>query len=166
VLRKKDLLKKHDPSLVEGAVGLGKQMTVVKDALVAMSAGGVTAMHDATEGGVLGGLFEVASASGVGMEVDESRFVYPEEVRMVMEYVGMDPLPAIAEGSLIITAKPSSSKEILRRLREAGIEGSVVGKATALPKVRIIRRRDGRVVPLEVPAQDPFWLAFFESLKA
>jgi hydrogenase expression/formation protein HypE len=165
VLRKKDLLSKNDPALVEKAIRLDKQMTVVKDALTAMSAGGVTAMHDATEGGVIGGLYEVASASGVGMEVDESKFIYPDEVRMVLEHVGLDPLPSIAEGSLILTAKPSSSKEILRRLKEAGIDASVIGKATALPKVRTIRRRDGRVVPLQVPDQDPFWLAFFESLK-
>ena len=57
-----------------------QQMTVVKDALTAMEAGGVHAMHDATEGGVRGGLFEIASASGIGMEIDESLFVYPEEI--------------------------------------------------------------------------------------
>ena len=44
---------------------------------LAKAAGGVTAMHDATEGGVIGGLFEIADASGVGMDIDEYRFVYP-----------------------------------------------------------------------------------------
>jgi hydrogenase maturation factor len=45
-------------------------MTVVKDAMIAMNAGGVTAMHDATEGGVIGGLFEITNASGIGMRID------------------------------------------------------------------------------------------------
>jgi len=48
VVREKELLKKYPPDLVKKAKALSKQMTVVKDALTAMEAGGVTAMHDAT----------------------------------------------------------------------------------------------------------------------
>ena len=104
VLGERELLKNYPASLVEKAKALCQQMTVVKDCLIAMETGGVTAMHDATEGGVMGGLFEVASASKVGMEIDESRFIYPEEVRMVCEAFSIDSVAAIAEGSLIITA--------------------------------------------------------------
>ena len=107
VLGENELLKNYPASLVEKAKALCQQMTVVKDCLIAMEAGGVTAMHDATEGGVIGGLFEVASASKVGMEIDESRFIYPEEVRMVCEAFSIDSVAAIAEGSLIITARLS-----------------------------------------------------------
>lgn len=163
-VREKDLLKIHPPELVERAKALTREMTVVKDAMVAMEAGGVTSMHDATEGGVIGGLFEVANASGVGMVVDEASFIYPEEVKMICDFFGIDPVAAIAEGTLIITAKPSSSEEIIRRLQSAGIRASVVGKVTDDPEVRILKRPDGRTVPLEIPEQDPFWPVFFESV--
>ncbi len=93
-------------------------MSVVRDAEIAKKAGGVTAMHDATEGGVIGGLFEIADASGVGMRIDEARFVYPPEVRMVCEAFGIDPVAAIAEGSLLITAEPASSPAIIHALRQ------------------------------------------------
>ncbi|MFO7732835.1 MAG: AIR synthase family protein [Candidatus Aminicenantes bacterium] len=165
VLREEELLGRHPAALVGKAKALAYQVSVVKDALTAMAAGGVTAMHDATEGGVMGGLFEIASASGVGMEVDESLFVYPEEVRMVCETFAIDPVRAIAEGSLLITARPSSSSRIIARLRTKKIEGSVIGKVTANRRRRILRRLDGKVERLAVPEQDPFWPAFFEGLK-
>ena len=141
-------------------------MTVVKDALIAMEAGGVTAMHDATEGGVIGGLFEIANASNVGMEIDESLFIYPEEVNAICEFFNIDPIAAIAEGSLLITAKPSCSEKIINDLKNAGIKASVIGKATENVKKRYIKRLDGRVFPLAIPSQDPFWPAFFQSLKS
>jgi hydrogenase maturation factor len=163
-VREKALLKSHPKDLVERAKALCKEMSVVKDAMVAVEAGGVTSMHDATEGGVIGGLFEVANASGVGMVVDEASFVYPEEVKMICDFFGIDPVAAIAEGSLIITAKAGSSTGIIRRLHSAGIRASVVGTVTADPEERVMNRSDGRTVSLEIPEQDPFWPVFFESV--
>ena len=138
-------------------------MSVVRDAEIAKKAGGVTAMHDATEGGVIGGLFEIADASGVGMRIDEARFVYPPEVRMVCEAFGIDPVAAIAEGSLLITAEPASSPAIIHALSSAGIAASIIGTVTDLPLHRVLARNDGSRIPLAVPEQDPFWPVFFES---
>jgi hydrogenase expression/formation protein HypE len=166
VIRQEELLTKYSESLVRKAKSFLKQMTVVKDALVAMGAGGVTSMHDATEGGVIGGLFEVANASHVGMEVDESLFIYPEEVRMVCEAFDIDPVAAIAEGSLLITSTPTHSEKILKRLKKAGIQASIIGKVIRNTKKRMMRRLDGRSVPLAIPPQDPFWPAFFKGLEA
>jgi hydrogenase maturation factor len=164
VIREEELLEKYPSPLVEKAKALCMQMTVVKDALLAMGSGGVTAMHDATEGGVIGGLFEIASASGVGMEIDEEEFVYPEEVRMVCEAFDIDPLAAIAEGSLLITARPKNSQNIVNSLRAGGIAASVIGRATSDPRTRTIHRRDGTIAALAIPSQDPFWPLFFDSL--
>lgn len=164
VLREKELLKNYPPSLVEKAKALCKQMTVVKDALTAMEVGGITAMHDATEGGVIGGLFEIANASEVGMDIDESLFIYPEEVKMVCEAFGIDPVSAIAEGSLLITARPEQSKKVIKRLQDEGIEAAVIGEATRDSTARIMKRRSGVKIPLAIPPQDPFWPAFFKGL--
>jgi hydrogenase maturation factor len=112
-----------------------------------------------------GGLFEIANASGTGMEIDEASFVYPKEVKMVCEAFNIDPIAAIAEGSLLITAKPTHSKEIIRRLKKANINASIIGKVTGEPKTRIIKRLDGSVIPLEIPEQDPFWPVFFEGVE-
>lgn len=165
VLREKELKDKYSRSLVEKAKALCKQMTVVKDALTAMETGGVTAMHDATEGGVIGGLFEIASASKVGMEIEEASFIYPEEAKMVCEAFDIDPIAAIAEGSLLITASPTHSEKIISRLKKVNINASIIGKAVGDKETRIIKRLDGSVVQLAIPDQDPFWPVFFEGLK-
>lgn len=162
-LYESELSKKYDRSLVNQAKSLCNQITVVKDALTAMEAGGVTAMHDATEGGVLGGLFEVANASKVGMELDETLIIYPEEVQMVCEFLSLDPLTAISEGSLIITAAPEAVKNIIHRLNAVGIQSSIIGKVVSDTKKRIIKRRNGNIIPLEIQS-DPFWPAFFKGI--
>jgi hydrogenase maturation factor len=165
VVREKELLESYPADLVAKAQLLAKQMTVVRDALTAMDAGGVTAMHDATEGGVLGGLFEVANASNVGMEIDELLFVYPEEVKMVCKAFSIDPLTAIAEGSLLITSKTEYSPKIIEGLSKAGIQASVIGKVKKNRNERTMKRRDGKRIPLSIPDQDPFWPAFFAGLE-
>ena len=165
VLREDELLDKYPISLVKKAQALCKQMTVVKDALTAMDAGGVTAMHDATEGGVIGGLFEIASASHVGMDIDETLFIYPEEVEIVCEAFNIDPVSAIAEGSLLITVRPTHSEKVLERLEGTGIKASVIGEVTKDSDKKQMRRLDGGVVRLAIPEQDPFWPAFFKGLE-
>jgi len=165
-LREGELAGKYPSDLIAKAKNLCWQMTVVKDAATAMSAGGVTAMHDATEGGVIGGLFEIASASNVGMEVDESLCLYPDEVRMVCEAFGIDPVEAIAEGTLLITANANASGRIAAQLKQAGIPASVIGTVTADPARKVMRRQEGSVVSLAIPKQDPFWPAFFAGLAA
>ncbi len=164
VVREKELRAAYPSKLVERAKALRYQMSVVKDALTAMAAGGVTAMHDATEGGVMGGLFEIANASGVGMETEENLFLYPDEVRIVCEAFDLDPVLAIAEGSLLLTTRPSSSAGVIGSLKKAGINASVIGRVLKDKRRRIMRRRDGRTEKLAIPEQDPFWPAFFKGL--
>jgi len=163
-LREEELRARYPAALVDRAKALDKAITVVDDALAAAAAGGVTAMHDATEGGVMGGLFEIAAASRVGMEIDESLFVYPDEVRMVCEAFGLDPVRAIAEGSLLITVRPGKSAAVISRLKRKRIAASVIGRVLRDRRKRTMRRSDGRTEELKVPEQDPFWPAFFEGL--
>jgi len=165
VLREKELLENYPSTLVKKAKSLCKEMTVVKDALAAMEAGGVSAMHDATEGGVIGGLFEIANASQVGMDIDESLFICADEVRMVCEAFGLDPVSAIAEGSLLITARPTHSEKIVKRLKALRIDASIIGKVLKDSRKRVMRRRNGSVISLAIPNQDPFWPAFFKGLE-
>jgi hydrogenase maturation factor len=100
------------------------------------------------------------------MEIEEEAFVYPDEVRMVCETFGIDPIAAIAEGSLLITARPNRSENVVYRLGSEGIRASIVGKVTDDVETRIIKRRDGSVEQLAIPPQDPFWPAFFDSLSS
>jgi hydrogenase maturation factor len=148
---------------VARADALFEQMTVVPEATVARRFGlrdeGVTSMHDATEGGVLGGLTEVAAASGVGMRVDLAAIPVRPEVAAVCAHAGMDPYAAISEGTLIATVVPARAEGFLSALAQAGIEAADVGEVTDAAAGRVLVTGEGEV-PLEHPGLDPFWGAF------
>jgi hydrogenase expression/formation protein HypE len=84
---------------------------------------------------------------------------------MVCEAFEIDPVSSIAEGSLLITASPTHSEDILRRLKVDGINASIIGKVTRDIRARTLKRLDGSLVPLAIPKQDPFWPVFFEGLS-
>lgn len=139
------------------------QMSVVEDALTAAEAGvrenGVTAMHDATECGVWGGLFEVAQASGVGMAIDKEKIIVQDAVRKVCDLFGIDPYSSISEGTLIIACRPHKAKEVVRRLGDKGIKAGMAGEIVNREKgMRIFEK--GTSTELVHPKVDPFWSAF------
>ena len=149
--------------VVRAADALFEQMTVVPEATVARAFGlreqGVTSMHDATEGGVFGGLTEVAAASGTGMRIDLEAIPVRPEVRAVCEHTGMDPYTSISEGTLIATVAPDRAEAFLAALAEAGIDAAGVGEVVEAARGTALLTRDGER-PLEHPGPDPFWGAF------
>ncbi len=143
------------------------QMSVVEDAMTAASTGvreeGVTAMHDATECGLWGGLYEVARASKVGMRIEKEKIPVLEEVRKICELFRMDPYCAISEGTLIITCKQKRTDEVLRRLAEKGITAAAIGETVPEAEgINLIEK--GREHPLDHPRVDPFWEAFGRTM--
>jgi hydrogenase maturation factor len=139
------------------------QMSVVEDALTAAEAGvrenGVTAMHDATECGVWGGLFEVAQASGVGMAIDKEKIIVQDAVRKVCDLFGIDPYSSISEGTLIIACRPHKAKEVIRRLGDKGIKAGMAGEIVE-PRQGMRIFEKGTSTELAHPKVDPFWAAF------
>ena len=81
--------------VLERARSFANELSVVPDAAAAVPAG-ATAMHDATEGGVLGAACELAIASGLGVEVDASRVPIRTETRAICDALLLDPLRLIA----------------------------------------------------------------------
>jgi hydrogenase maturation factor len=138
-------------------------MTVVPEARVAAAFGlrdaGVTSMHDATEGGVLGGLLEVATASEVGMRIELDSIPVRPEVRAVCDHVGIDPYAAISEGTLIATVVPDRAEGYLEALSREDIDAAIVGDVTDPAAGRVLVAA-GDERPLEHPGLDPFWGAF------
>lgn len=165
-LYEEELSRTFTSTFIEQAKGYMKKMSVVTDALTAMEAGGVHGMHDATEGGVLGGLFEVANASNVGMWIDESRFIWTEEMEGICNYFQIDPLLSIAEGTLIIVCESSRASPILQALNRKGISASIVGEVLPPSRGKKIKRRTGTIEELRIPEQDPFWPCFFKGVSS
>jgi len=138
------------------------QMSTVEDSLTAASVGlrdaGVTAMHDATECGVLGGLYEMAHAASVGMDVDVAAIPVQNDIAKICQHFGMDPYTSISEGTLLLTCRPHRTTDVLKALADKGILAAQVGTCSAKREVRL--RESGATRKLDHPRIDPFWEAF------
>jgi len=155
---------KYGVSFRKRAQNVFYQMSTVKDASIAASVGGLTAMHDATECGVWGGLFEIAQHSQVGMLIDINKIILQEEVRLTCDCFGLDPYKSISEGTLLATANRKKAKSIVAALEGAGIPASIVGEVTL--KNKGMHVLDGsKSFELKHPRIDPFWSKFEECLK-
>lgn len=102
-------------------------ISVVKDAGVALAAGGVHALHDPTEGGVATGLHELAQAANVGLEIIEEQLPYLPATVALCNHFKLDPLGVIASGALLIASHPDYTPEIIFQLQQANIHASVIG---------------------------------------
>jgi hydrogenase expression/formation protein HypE len=129
-------------------------IAAVADARAAFEAGGVTAMHDATEGGVAGGLTEMARGAGVRFEIDADRVATAPGVDAVCDAVGVDPWTVTSAGTLLIAVESGSGAAVAEAVRDRGTPAAVVGSVTEGEGVAV----DGE--PLEAPDGDPAWEAF------
>jgi hydrogenase expression/formation protein HypE len=156
----KALVEKFGRDIVEKAKALFMAMSVVPDALVAGP--NAHAMHDATEGGLLNGIYEIVEASGAGVTIYEDKIVTPEEIAAVCQHFNIDPLISIGEGTLVITATPENTPKIINDLKKENIAAWEIGEVTA--KDRIFIRKDGKKEELTPVKVDPFWAAYFSTL--
>lgn len=88
----------------------------------------VNSMHDITEGGVLGALWEVAEASNLGFKVYKDKMPISSITYKMCEKLNIDPLKFISSGSMLITA--SNGKELVEKLSSKGIQASIIGNMT------------------------------------
>jgi hydrogenase maturation factor len=141
-------------------------VSTVKDALTAVTVGvrenGVTAMHDATEGGVTAAVFELAHASRLGAELDLSEVRISAETDAICRLFRINPLTSLSEGSLIIACKPARTRLLMNRLRSAGIDSDVFGRLTKNPTLYSVDPR-GRKKRLQYPRFDPYWRAYWNA---
>lgn len=162
--RRRELLKAFGESFVKRATRFFEKISVVNDAIKAFKTGGVSAMHDPTEGGVAGGLHELADAANVGFKVYEERISVPEETRRICAYFEIDPLQLISSGSLLIVAKEEKTEEILCELSQNDICASVIGEVTKHSLGRKMITKKGVLINLVRPASDHLWAALAKQL--
>jgi len=144
---------------LEDAKQFIKMTSVVEDALTAVEAGEVHAMHDATEGGIAGGLQEIAWASNVGLVAHERKILISKETEAICKALHIDPLKTISSGALIISAEPKSAGKIATSLEKKGIRSSIIGKVTGRKEGAYILRKDGTKLDLSKPVKEELWKA-------
>ncbi len=139
----------------------------LKEALTVMNTNteNITAMHDVTEGGVLGAIYEMAVASNNGALVNNEKLPIGHLQKEVCEIFSLDPRFCIGAGSMIIACRAGSENEIIESLKAENIPCSWVGKFTD-PGKGINLECDKQVSRMKYHQTDPYWEAYFKALKS
>lgn len=126
--REEELSSRYPRFLIREAAGFDRYLSVLPEAEIAAKAG-VHTMHDISEGGVFGALWELAESSGVGLEIDLKKIPLRQETVEICDFYGLNPYQMVSGGSMLMAAADGNG--LAHRLRQAGIPAALVGKATA-----------------------------------
>ena len=161
--REKQLKRTMSTKTLQNAKGFYNQISVVKDAITAFKTGGVHAMHDPTEGGVAGGIHEMADAANLGAKILEEKIPIQHETAEICKFFKIDPLQLISSGALLISAKPEFAKNVIESLEKQQIHASIIGEFSKDPHECTITRKDGNIQALPRPSSDHLWLALLRK---
>lgn len=154
------ILASDFPHLLEGALDAGEMeearrlresVSVVPEGRAA-AALPVTAMHDVTEGGVLGALWEMARASGCGLFIEREKVPILPVTRKICARLALDPLRLISSGSMLMTA--SDGAAVVEGLAGARVPAAVIGRMT---KSGLIMAGPDGEAPIEAPESDELY---------
>ncbi len=134
-------------------------LSVGKESKIAVEHG-ATAMHDATEGGILGAVWEVAECSGLGVRVFADAIPLTEATKEICGQAEIDPLLLISSGTMVITA--FDGQQLVEKLRVAGVEAAVIGTMTE--KEKTIIRQDTETI-LQQPVSDALYQVKFRQAQ-
>jgi len=164
----KTVSNKLGTEVYQNGCALFYQTSSLTDALTAAGTAeehnAVTAMHDVTEGGILGAVYEMAIASGNGVIIDNSAIPVSQTGKQICGLFGIDPRYCIGAGSTVIAVKKQHSDLILQRLRSKNINAAIIGKFTNKQQgYKLVE--NGIETDLPYHPNDAYWNAFFTAYK-
>jgi hydrogenase maturation factor len=124
----------------------------------------VNAMHDVTEGGVLGAVYEMAAASGNGVLIDNQKIPIGETQREICKLFSLDPRYCIGAGAMLMAVQKGHEQRVMDALAHKNIECTAIGEMLHKSEgMHILENSETK--PLVYQQKDPYWNAFFNALK-
>lgn len=121
------LLERYPAYLVEEAAGFERLLSVIPEAATAIKSG-VCMMHDASEGGIFGALWELAEKAGVGLTIDLKKIPLRQETVEVCECCNVNPYELLSGGALVMVTEDGPG--LLAALEAEKIPAAIVGRTT------------------------------------
>ena len=146
-----DRLTHLSSDLLREASQYFSQLSVVQEGRIALSHG-AHAMHDVTEGGILGAAWEICYAAGLGLILDKSSIPVSEPTRLITSIAGIDPLRLLGSGSLLIGCQ--NGDDMVNALRQHGVPASVIGHVVSSGFI------DTNGISIDPPKEDALYDAF------
>ncbi len=148
------LARRFGKKTMEGAAGFFKELSVVEEAVQAYGTGAVHAMHDCTEGGVLGAFYEMAAASGLGLEVAERDIPIAPETSRICGELGVDTLKLISSGTLLMAVRKGHEGTVRDAIASAGSTATTIGR---FKRGRVVLSSKGKTQVIDGPPRDEIW---------
>lgn len=152
--REEMLLKRFPRHMIDEAKTYEEMLSVIPEAATAMKSN-VSAMHDITEGGVFGALWEMAESAGVGLTVDLKELPVKQTTVEICNFFDINPYELMSSGSMLIVT--DKGHDLVRELEKAHIHGAVVGKITDSNDRIVVNGEETRF--LEPPKTDELYKA-------
>ena len=150
--KEEELAKRYPLRLIREAKLFERWLSIVPEAATAIKSG-VCRMHDASEGGIFGALWEFGRMSGVGLEIDLKKLPIRQETVEICEFLELNPYELLSGGSLIIAA--DNGFDLVEELALQDIPATVVGKVTEKNDRVIINDEERRF--LDLPKSDEIY---------
>ncbi|PKQ68300.1 AIR synthase family protein [Raineya orbicola] len=145
------------------------QTSSLKDALAASNgkpqSEGISAMHDVTEGGILGAIYEMVSAADKGVLVYDNKIPADETIKAVCGLFELDYRYCVGAGSMIIACSPEKAESISKRLQRENIPCTQVGEVKNKSFGKKLLQND-KLLDMPYFDTDPYWQAFFKALQS
>ncbi len=132
-------------------------ISVVKDGVLAGSIG-THGMHDVTEGGILGAVWEMCMNSKLGARIYESRIPLTDITKKVMKYLDVDPLKMISSGSMVMAISKDKEEDMKVAFKDVGINFNVIGEIVNEGEGITLESADG-ISPVLPPQSDEIYRA-------
>ena len=150
--KEEELRTRYAQPFIDKAKTFRQMMSILPEAAVAIRSG-ASAMHDVSEGGVFGALWEFAQSAGVGLEIDLKKIPIRQETIEICEFLDLNPYKILSGGCLLIAATDGNA--VVMELEKNGIPAVVIGKATE-GNDRVLINEDERRF-LETTQTDEIW---------
>ncbi|MCM1254116.1 MAG: AIR synthase family protein [Clostridium sp.] len=149
---REELLTRYPAKMIDKAAAFEKLLCVIPEAATAGESG-VSGMHDASQGGIFGALWEMAQRAGVGLEIDLRKLPVRQETIEICEFYDINPYELASGGCLIMTAQDGSG--LVKTLEKKGIPAVIVGRTTAGNDRVLLNEEERRF--LEPPKTDQLY---------
>ncbi len=141
-------------AVLSGRRDMIDSISIVEEAVAAYGTGSIHAMHDCTEGGVLGAVFEMSLASGLGFELERTKVPVSPRTASLCRRLGMDPLRLLGSGALLLAVARGREDEMAVKLSKI-CRVAEIGRFTL--KGRHLIEAGGRKVPVRDAPADELW---------
>lgn len=113
---------------IESGIKLKEEISIVKEAMIAAEHGGISAMHDVTEGGLATAITELSIAGNQKLRIQLEKIPFYPITEIFCKKLHLDPLGLIGSGVLLICCRKEACPELIEKVKSAGIDITCIGE--------------------------------------